>query len=224
MPRATPVPDNEETSTAPKRVRRAPRKKALAAEDVVPVTDEMVVTAPAATPVPVRRKAPTRRVAAPAADVGRVSESYVATASASPRPRRGGRLQMAVVLGVLVIGVGASVAIGLSDSGKIDVAARIQEQSQLVANQNGGGEGGTTQTIPVQNTPVNVPNGGLIPAGAATPAPPPPPEPATTTASTTDDTTGTSTETVVEETSADTIPEEAGALAPETTAEPELAQ
>ncbi len=219
MPRATPVPDNEETSTAPKRARRAPRKKALVTEEVPTVSDEAV-----SSPAPVRRKAPTRRVVAPAAAVERVSElSNAATVSAGPRPRRGGRLQIAVVLGVLVIGIGASAAIGLSDTGKIDVAARIQAQSQLVANQNGG-EGGTTQTIPVQNTPVNVPNGGLIPAGAATPAPPPPPEPATTTASTTNETVGTSTETVAEEVVADTTAEEVGDSAPETTAEPVLAQ
>lgn len=218
MPRATPVPDNEETLTAPKRVRRAPRKKVVASEEEPGTASAPEPTSAVA---PVRRKAPTRRVAAPAAAPQNVQDMTMATSAPSvSRVRRGGRMQVLVIVGALIIGVGASAAIGLSDSGKIDVAARIQEQSQLMANQTGGNDQGGVQTVPVQNTPVNVPNGGLVPAGAATP-PPPPPEPATTTTATTSDEVASSTEAaVVDEVSTDPATESMEADADNTASEP----
>lgn len=220
MPRATPVPDTEETVPAPKRVRRAPRKKTLETE-VVNEADSAVESI--GSPAAPRRKAPARRVAAPAPAPATAHEAMTtASAQGAARPRRSGRLQVVVVLGVLIIGVGASAVIGLSDKGKIDVAARIQEQSQLLANQTGG-EGGQSQTIPVQNTPVNVPNGGLTPAGAATPPPPPPPEPATTTASSTEATASTTPETSDAESPPDTAAATTEAASDAVTAEPALA-
>jgi hypothetical protein len=106
-------------------------------------------------------------------------------------------MQWAIALAILLSGIGGSVLIGISDKGKIDVAARIQQQNQSVANQ-GVGADGQIQTIPVQNTPVNVPNGGLIPAGAATPALVPSPDPvATATATSSTEAASTSTTAVL---------------------------
>ncbi len=213
MPRATPVPDSEEISTAPKRVHRAPRKKTALSEDDTTIMSKAVTTA-----LPVRRKAP-RRVVAPVQTNKHEFESRTSVTSTSSRPRRSRFFHLVVVVGALIIGIGTSAVIGLSDRGKIDVAARIQAQSQLVANQNGG-ENVASQTIPVQNTPVNVPNGGLVPAGAATPAPPPvTPESATTTTTSSEDAAGSSTETVIEET-INSSPAEPATSVPETTPEP----
>ena len=213
MPRATPVPNSEEMSTAPKRVRRAPRKKTVLSEADTTIMSEAVTTA-----LPMRRKAP-RRVVAPIQTDEHAFEARTSVTSTNSRPRRSGFFHLVVVVGALSIGIGTSAVIGLSDRGKIDVAARIQAQSQLVANQNGG-ENGASQTIPVQNTPVNVPNGGLVPAGAATPAlPPATPESVTTTATSSEDAAGSTTETVTEET-INSNPTEPVTPVPETTPEP----
>jgi len=144
-------------------------------------------------PTPVRRKAPVRRVVAPAPVTEAPPSTSVSEVTPKRRLRGGRRMQWIVVLALLLFGIGGSVLIGISDKGKIDVAARIQQQNQTAADQ-ARDSGGMAQTIPVQNTPVNVPNGGLIPAGAAAPAPVPVPEPvATATATTTGNATSTDT-------------------------------
>jgi hypothetical protein len=86
---------------------------------------------------------------------------------------------------ILVVGVGASAAIGFTDQGQIDVNQAIEERNERIRS--GQLREGDTQRVivPVQNTQANkLPDGGLIGLGVGA-APPPPPEPATTTATTT---------------------------------------
>lgn len=125
---------------------------------------------------PVRRKAP--RV---------VTEQPVAVAPSKPTKRRRPYLPFVVVVVLFAASIGVSAAVGLSDSGTIDVAARMNEQSALQASNDGGAVDETGERIiPVQNSqPPSVPNGGLVgvpPADQAAFTPPPlPPEVTATT-------------------------------------------
>lgn len=175
MPRArTTTSENTQTVETPPAVKRAPRKRVAkpvfeGGSAVAPVermsVDEGTVTAARAT---ARRKAP-RIVSEPSAPVssgggvGKQKKHYIPY----------------VVGAVLfVISIGVSAMVGLSDSGSIDVGARINEQSALQAGNGGLNSDGSPPTfIPVQNSqPPSVPNGGLVgvsPVDQAAFVPPP---------------------------------------------------
>lgn len=100
---------------------------------------------------------------------------------------------------VLVFGLIATIWIGNSDNGQINVSALITERNNQVANGEAGdsdsGDGSAQQVVPVQSSAPTVPNGGLRGQGISNTPPPQPPADiastteATTTATTTDNTT-----------------------------------
>jgi hypothetical protein len=173
MPRRASIDDAENTVPSAPRVAR-PRRKRIVTEESTEaavlstpeVREEQVVETPAPRP---RRKAPTRRVA-------ETVEPEITTTepTRSSRRSKGSRVPTIVVVLVLLSAIGISAALGFADKGTIDVAAKLQEQGQIQANIAGEQSGTASQVVPVQNTPVSVPNGGLqgrgIDSGAA-PAP-----------------------------------------------------
>jgi hypothetical protein len=188
-------------TTAKKTIRRsttkvAPRKTA------VRKTAEVASKSPAA-PI---RKAPAR-------------------VSATPSPRKRGSKKIVVAGIILLVIVGASVAIGFTDKGPIDVTSVIATRKQNAT----GEEQRALESVPVQQGQSGVVNGGLVGTGA--PSPLVPMDPAPHTASSTDST-ATSTEGVTNEegqttegdTSQETAPQSEsvvdGAAAEETLTDP----
>ncbi len=164
---------NEEEVKAPRK--RAPRRAVATKTPRVPrvpraprvsksvrVEDEVVVEP--------NRKAPTRLPEAPV-------------------KKRRLSLGTVVNIFILLLVIGATVWIGFSDSGQIDVNAKISERNIDFANGAGNGDGSVH--VPVQTAPT-VPNGGLVGQGVLNAGGPttPPAEVATTTgevATTTED-------------------------------------
>ena len=134
------------TDDSPKKVTR---KRAV--KTVAKTEDETILPKPTRTRT-ATRKAPTRIV-----EVG-----------VGPTPSRRGLKIFAVLFLVL----GASVWIGVSDSGQIDVSARINERNQKVSNGESvpSSDGSVSQEVvlPVQNTAPTVPNAGLRGRGIGT--------------------------------------------------------
>lgn len=196
---------------APRRVRRVAARKRVP-EDAI---DNSTIDTLAIEKRPVRRKAPARRVSAAAPEAVAGPSFSVSSDVAAPRQsrlRRNRGVSIVVAL-FLMIGVGISAALGLSDTGEIDVTGRMNEQLQLQANISGEGGEGSSYTVPVQNTQVvDVPNGGLRGRGIGSEPTSPPPaiEAGTTTVATS---TSTSTESV--EAEANDRPAEEESLAPD---------
>lgn len=195
---------------APRKVRRAaPRKRTV--EDV---SDSSAVEV-AAERRPVRRKAPARKVSAAAPETvtgPSLSPAPDASVPRQSRLRRNRGVSIVVTL-LLVVGIGISAALGLSDRGEIDVTGRMNEQLQLQANISGDGSDGSSYTVPVQNTQVvDVPNGGLRGRGIGS-EPTPPPAPTVEAATTTE---ATSTSDVVVEEAVEAPSEEPSAETEET--------
>jgi hypothetical protein len=223
MPRRSVTPaESIDTGTAeatPVRRRRVSRKSTVAPTDSTVLAEERVSESNETSSAPpnrsVRRKAPPRPVVAPTESVivGRVTTAP-ATVSASRR------YPWIIVVGVIVVGIAGSAALGLSDTGTIDVGAKLQQHAaQGVAGTDNSGNETTVagQYIPVQNTPSDLPNGGLRGRGvdsASTPVVPPasPGSEATSTASSSLLTSegATSTETVPADTAGTTTPENPG--------------
>lgn len=210
MPRRASIVDSEDSAPPVKRVRRAPRKR-VEAESSLGEESVVVETSVETTPSPApRRKAPTRRVAESIAD----DKSASSEAVNPPRRTSRSRFSVITITAVFLGAIGLSAALGFSDKGTIDVAAKLQEQSQIQANNAGEQAGVESQVVPVQNTPVEVPNGGLRGRGVdSAVVPVPAPTPATTTATSTE-TTATSTEEIQETT------EDKSASEPETSVAP----
>jgi hypothetical protein len=196
MPRARTTTTEELISDAPKK--RAPRKR--------PTLAEGEVAAP-------RPRAPRRKVVPeeqPEVETPRVAE--VSGGRRAPTPLRAertasskNRRSLMVALGIFCLLSGVGVAIGLSDSGQIDVVAVVNERNERV-NRGEVREGESSITVPVQSGDVRA-NGGLVPADPSSIPPPPTPEAATTTdatASSTDDGTATSSEAAADESVPDT--------------------
>lgn len=170
---------------AKKTARKAASKRARAAGAGVvtarTTTDNSSDTADTASAAPLR-KAPTKVQAM--------------RASAKERQRR-----WMVVGGILVVGFGASVGIGFSDSGQIDIKRAIDERNERIRSGDLTGADTERSTVeaPVQRTAVQQrTNSGLRGAGSsAQPRPEPEPEPdpaATSTATSSDSRLATSTE------------------------------
>lgn len=154
-----------ETTDAPK---RAPRKRAV--RRVVESGD-----------APVRRRT---RTAAP-----RVVESEPVTARKAPvylhePTQKSSKNKFIIAVVFFVTVVGAASWIGFSDSGQIDVTARINTSNQDTANMASDESGNETVTVPVQNAPPAAISG-IRPrtdgGGRPDPVPAPPVEEAATT-------------------------------------------
>lgn len=105
-----------------------------------------------------------------------------------------------VAIGVLVVGVGASAAVGLTDSGQIDVQQTIEARNERVRSNTATEDDliGGTVNVPVQSTSQK-PDGGLrgLGTGGASPKPAPKPEPTATSTATSSEAVATSTNAVV---------------------------
>ncbi len=191
MPRPRKAITDEEVVSAPrKRVSRT-RTVSGSEETTTPRRRSTRVTAPVVESVdrPVR-KAPT-----PVAAV------------LSSRSKR--RTQFVIVAGIALVLAGGGVAVGMSDTGTIDVVASISDRNERINRGEVLDASGSavTETVPVQNTG-NVANGGFKTADeGAAPPPPPEPTPATTTESVAD--TATSSTNILEEGSTDATDETA---------------
>lgn len=145
--------------------RVAPKKKvARVKEEIEPETPPKRSSRVESTP---KRKAPT-----PIAD----------TVASKKKSRK----QLIIIATMIVIGVGASAAVGFTDKGQIDVESTIAWRNEQARS-----AGRETEVIPVQNSP-QLPDGGLIGMGIGGPidgsasSTPPAPETASSTASSTE--------------------------------------
>ncbi len=161
MPRPRKVTTDEELVPAPrKRVSRPRATTSGSGESTTPRRRVPRVTAPVVEVTSLSR--PLRKAPTPVA------------AALSSRSKR--RTQFAIVFGIAVVLSGCGAAIGMSDSGTIDVVASITDRNERINR----GEvldaagGVVTGTVPVQNTG-NVANGGFRAADPSTVVPPPPP-------------------------------------------------
>jgi hypothetical protein len=188
MPRRASVSDAESIVPSAPRVARSRRKRADEnSSEVLTVPRTADAEEAVATETPLtrpRRKAPTRRVVAPATEDVRVSETP--SKSVARRPDRS-RLSLVLMSVFFLSAVGVSALLGFADKGTIDVAAKLQEQGQIQANLAGEQAGTASQVVPVQTTPVEIPNGVLRGMGIDSGQPPPPPPLATSTATSTTD-------------------------------------
>lgn len=208
MPRRASAPDSENTVPSTPRVAR-PRRKRVVSEVVTEETVsegvservEEVVETPAPRP---RRKAPTRKVVESVVEEVRVSDSPVST----PRRQKRSRISTIIMAVIFVGAFGLSAALGFSDKGTIDVAAKLQEQGQIQANIAGEQSGSGSQVVPVQNTPVDVPNGGLQGRGLDSSPPPPPPQEMASSTATSTEQSATSTEALEASLESESVPED----------------
>lgn len=161
------------TRAATRAPRKAVPKKTVRKKTPRKTTAKRVVAAPAPEPAPApitesagERKAPTR----------------LAHERSSTKARRN---QLIVVAVLLLTGVGASAAVGVTDAGQIDVNKAIEERNERIRSGQGSEE--ERVFVPVQNTTANqLPDGGLVGLGIGGAIDEPkPPAPATTTASST---------------------------------------
>lgn len=157
--------------------KRAPRRRARATRETV--AKRSVVAERLAKPVAKKTEE---------AAVVEKKTPLVASFRKAPTPltaerklRNKRRQQVAIVLVILLLGIGSSAAVGFQDKGVIDVNQTIAARN---AKSQASGDG-TQETIPVQNTS-KAPNGGLrgLGVGSAPAEPAPVEEVATTTAST----------------------------------------
>jgi hypothetical protein len=170
----------------PKRVRR-PRASAAVLSEVTPTITALADVIP---PSPkgeekrvIRRKAPTRKVSAPVAEAPDLTATE-RREQTHPRARKPVSWSVVMVCAVVLFGasLGVSAAVGMTDVGAINVNEKLQAHAHSRTPNQGSDGTVESQTIPVQTTPVTVPNGGLIGAGNPPPTPPVATEPATTTA------------------------------------------
>ncbi|USN87511.1 MAG: hypothetical protein H6779_03800 [Candidatus Nomurabacteria bacterium] len=91
----------------------------------------------------------------------------VSTGSKSRVSKRG-----VIIVAVLIVVLGATLWIGFSDKGQIDVSEKIAERNAKIASGDTSSieesPRGGSQVIPVQNTTPSVPNGGLRGRGVGT--------------------------------------------------------
>lgn len=143
-----------ETEVVLEKPKRAPRKRA-----------PKVVSDDASEKAPVKRaprKRAPKKVDPPVEEVveERVSARKAPTPIAAERTvKKKSRRQWYVMLTMVLLGVGASAGVGITDKGAIDVGGVIAQK-----NEEARAAGRTESIIPVQNTPV-LPDGGLTGLG-----------------------------------------------------------
>ena len=119
--------------------------------------------------------------------VNRKAPTSIAVRRATVQTKR--RLQI-IFFSVLIVSIGLSAAVGLTDDGHIDVNKAIEERNERIRSGQLGENDRERIFVPVQNTEANkLPDGGLVGLGVGAAPPAPAPEPATTTASSTASTT-----------------------------------
>lgn len=112
----------------------------------------------------------------------RKSPTQIAARKAKNRTRRN---HLMVVLFILLLGIGGSVGVGITDKGKIDVNQTIEERNERLRSGQLSADDRDNIIVPTQNTSANqLPDGGLVGLGVGA-APPPPPNPVATTSSST---------------------------------------
>lgn len=111
-----------------------------------------------------------------------------------------------IVIGVLILIIGGSVAIGFSDDGQINISDTINNKKIHGTEE----EKAALQNIPVQPSRPALPDGGLVPTTQKNPNPPKPIETdtASTTASSTDATASSTDEVITEEEGDAAVPPE----------------
>ena len=161
----------DETVEVATKPRRAPRKR-VTTESSEPASDGAVVkksaprkkaTVAKAEPVdgePVPLKPRSRRVAAPAPEPVRKAPTPIAENKAATKTQR---RQIIVVATLMIIGIGASAAIGYTDKGSINVEQTISTRNDQITSGEIQGE-----ILSVQNTP-QLPDGGLVGLGIGGP-------------------------------------------------------
>lgn len=125
------------------------------------------------------------------ADNQRKAPTGIGPSRASKKLKRN---QLLIAVGVIVLGVGASAAVGFTDAGQIDVQKTIEARNERIRN-NQANEGDTITSkiaVPVQDTKAQKADGGLrgLGTGGIKPAPP---APAATSTATSSDATASST-------------------------------
>lgn len=148
-------PDGE-TEVVPSKPKRAPRKRA-----------PKVVSDDVGTPAPVKR-APAKRTTKKVAEETSVKEDRSIRRAPTPIAsdkvsKKKSRRQLIVIVGMIVIGVGASAAVGMTDKGTIDVQGVIAWRNEQARST--GNEGAI---VSEQNSP-QLPDGGLIGMGIGGP-------------------------------------------------------
>jgi hypothetical protein len=161
------MPRKVNESTMPPKVKRAARPRVKTAEAV------------SSTSAKTKRAHSRGEVAAPT--LARKAPTELSGPSA---PVRKTRRHILVVVGLLLVGAGASAAVGLSDTGQIDVVAAIEERNKRAEER-----GEPVISVSVQNTP-QLPDGGLIPTDPNAPLVGVPPTTASSSESTATSTAG----------------------------------
>lgn len=224
MPRAT------STSTEETTVKKAPRKRATSTKTTAAkkATPRKTTTRKTPAKKTTTAKASTKKTATkkknPPVTEQEVELFEVDTESdmsstrkaptkfAAEKARKKTRRNQYIVIGLLImVGVGASAAVGLSDSeaGQINVAQTIRERNERMANL--VDVNGPTIVVP---TPSQVPDGGLIGLRPADPAQSPEPSAATSTA-------GVASSTIASSTASSTATTATSTIAAEITETPE---
>lgn len=152
----------EETDVVLEKPKRTPRKRVAKV-----VSDD----APKKAPVKrAPRKTAPRKKVQKEDDEDLISDSVVTPKRKAPTPiadgvagKKKSRKQLIVIMTMLVIGVGASAAVGFTDKGQIDVEGVITWRNEQARS--AGNDGAI---VPVQNTP-QLPDGGLIGMGIGGP-------------------------------------------------------
>lgn len=149
---------------------------------------------------------PAVRPSEPVADRKAPTSFASAKASRSLHKRR-----LKVVITVLIVGVGASAAVGLTDVGQIDVQKTIEARNERIRNNQADERDLMVSQVevPVQNTNVGKADGGLVGRGVGTVPALPKAVPASTTA--------TSTATSTDATASSTSPTDQAASSSEST-------
>ncbi len=122
------------------------------------------------------------------------------------KSRQENKKQLTVVVIVLLLGVGSSAMVGLSDAGQIDVRQTIEARNERIRNNQADERDLLTSMVevPVQNTnPDRKADGGLVGLGTGGAPPKPVLPPATDTASTSSSTSQTASSTEVVASSTD---------------------
>jgi hypothetical protein len=165
MPRVSAKSENETVEIKTPRKRAAPKK---------PTTKKVAATK-AVRKAPVKRKTATKKGSVdPIDSESELNEQETIVVPATPKTRKAPtafasqvakkkttQTQVAIIVALLVVGVGASAAVGFTDStaGQIDVAQTIQERNERMSNM--VDVDGPTIIAPRQNAN-NVPDGGFL--------------------------------------------------------------
>lgn len=144
-------PEGETEEIVPLKPKRVPRKRA-----------PKVVSDDVDTSTPVQR-APRKRAVKKAIGTAPVTRKAPTLIADEKTDKKKSRRQMIVIAAMIIVGVGASAAVGFTDKGQIDVQGTIAWRNEEARST--GNEGAI---VPEQNSP-QLPDGGLIGLGIGGP-------------------------------------------------------